>query len=65
MYLHCGLLCKVFDPFVGQNQMSDKEKFSLYFAKNFNEDKRQSVYIEKQINNILLTDSTVKFCSIK
>ena len=35
--------------------MSDKEKFSLYFAKNF--DERHSVYIEKQINNILLNDS--------
>ena len=45
--------------------MSDKEKFSLYFVKNLNEDERQSVYIEKQINNILLTDSTVKFCCIK
>ena len=56
---------KVFDPIVGQNQMSDKEKFSLYLAKNFNEDERQSVYIEKQINNILLTDSIVKFCRIR
>ena len=45
--------------------MSDKEKFSLYFVKNFNEDERQSVYIEKVINNILLTDSTVKFGRIK
>ena len=46
--------------------MSDKENFSLYFVKNFNEDERQSVYIfEKQINNILLTDSTVKFGRIK
>ena len=58
-------IIKVFDPIVGQNQMSDKEKFSLYLAKNFNEDERQSVYIQKQINNILLTDSIVKFCCIR
>ena len=34
---------------VGQNQMSDKEKFSSNFTKNSNEDERQSVYMKKQI----------------
>ena len=65
LILQDGLHYKVPDPIFGQNQMSDKEKFSLYFTKNSNGDERQSVYMEKQINNILLTDSVFNFCHIK